>query len=209
MVSTGVSKRYGQKKFPEDTCSWLAKMSFTLVMILFLDMALVAQGKTFKYGRTVRLGLTIVKIDNDCVTLNATMSAGDFFAGLKRVETSHGHEFYSRGKRVYSYPALISVEVTAMASSCNGPLDVVPVSQAVRELLASIHLSVLLDDGNGEQPVHTSTATTRRALPWSELTEGRYFALGVETGEASLNSQLAIQVIAPNGDKLAQFNFRL
>ena len=184
-----------------------ARIRFPLTcLILFATSTLLVGEEGVKYGKTLPMGFQMVRLADTCVSLKALMSADDFLAGLKRVDTSHGPEFYSRGKRLFFYPDHVSIQIMAIATGCRGPLQPIPVPQGVRDLLASLQFEALSERKEGAQPIQISNAKTVRRLPWTEFAESSNYVLELEMKEVPLTQNVVIRVITSNGDALAQFS---
>jgi len=185
------------------------KVSLALVFIVFASTTLESGGKRIKYGKFVPIGFQVVKLGDACVSLKATMSEGDFFGGLERVDTKHGPEYYSRGKLISMYPDMVSVEIEAIATGCGGPIQPIPVRQGVKDLLASLQFQAVWDLKEGPQPINISYTKRTGQPSWTELANGQYFTFDIDTKEAPLTEHLVVRVLAQNSDMLAQFSTQL
>jgi hypothetical protein len=205
--------KFGMKFQPETRKSvskhrsCLARIRFPLAcLILFAATARLVGGEGVKYGKTLPMGFQMVRLADTCVSLKALMNANDFLAGLKRVDTSQGPEFYSRGKRLFFFPDHVSIQIMAIATGCRGPMQPIPIPQGVRDLLASLQFEALSERKEGAQPIHISSAKTVRGLSWTEFVESSNYVLELEMKEIPLTQNVVIRVITSNGDAFAQLS---
>jgi hypothetical protein len=111
-------------------------LSFALGATLCLKSN--ASEKTI-YGQKVGAGSLLVEVSNGlCLYSGATISAGDFFKGLERVEDEKGLTFRKDKKIVDRFPSELTLEVFVDASRCRSakeaPLQISEVQGLVDSL---------------------------------------------------------------------------
>jgi len=67
------------------------------------------------YDGRVAFGSQLLYLDDDCLSVDGTLTAGDFFDHLKRTDMHGQPEYRKRGRIVGTYPESVSVSIRLIA----------------------------------------------------------------------------------------------
>jgi hypothetical protein len=94
--------------------------------------------KRTTYGTEVEAGFKFVRYHDNCIFLRAFFVSGDFFLGLKQVETPEGKQF-AKGKQIYhNFPDSIVVDVQADVIPCDTSTQRLPSPDIASGLLSTL-----------------------------------------------------------------------
>ena len=94
--------------------------------------------KRTTYGTGVETGFKFVRYHDSCIFLRVFFVSGDFFLGLKQVDTPTGKQI-SKGKQIYhNFPDSIVVDVQADAIPCDISTQRLPPPDIATGLLSTL-----------------------------------------------------------------------
>ena len=112
--------------------------------IFSVSFSLAASGNKAKtekrttYGTGVETGFKFVRYRDNCIILRAFFVSGDFFLGLKQVDTAMGKQFV-KGKQTYrNFPDSIIVDIQADAIPCDISAQRLPAPDIAVGLLGTL-----------------------------------------------------------------------
>src|SRR5207248_2812097 len=97
------------------------KFAITGFAILFTLTPLL--GKTYKYHRTVPVGVDFIRGGDYCGGISVNLEAGDFFEDLRVRSGADGPTFRKGSKNLEVFPAELTVRVWVTTGPCTGPPD--------------------------------------------------------------------------------------
>lgn len=169
--------------------------------------ALGAQKKVV-YGPRVPLGVDLMRFDHACVVLRTSMSAGHFFDGLKRVETSQGWEFRKGSQPVDHFPDKVFIEVEGRIVNCSPKSSVRHVPGSPADLMNSLRFEAQWKRGPELRPVQIVSVEARRP-PFEELKETWVYTVAIPGRDVPLTDSLVLYVLSQAGERVTRISARL
>ena len=166
------------------------------------------QTRTRVYEKEVLVALhEFVRFRKTCIFFYVSLTAGDFFDGLRRINTPTGAHF-SKGERTIDYfPDQILVEIRADVRVCD-TTEIVVLPVAV-EFMRSLQFEVKRKRESELRPIG-GLSSERSQLPFGEMTRSVWlYKLTIQTKQVPLGEHLVIDLITKDGKRLARFTVRL
>lgn len=178
-------------------------------MVLAVAFASEARKKTERrttYGTGVEAGFQFVRYHDTCIVFRAFFISGDFFSGLRQVDTPAGRQF-EKNKQIYrTFPDGIIVDVEADAIPCDISPEHLPAPDMAAGLLGTLSFGTNWKANNPDlQPsavVPTKVEHLSHGIRWN------YF-LGIPAKDIPLTTELTIAVTARGHIQLAAFSAHL
>lgn len=193
---------------------WKFQSRCRSILPLVLTLALVTtpgesrNRKTDIYKNYVLLGgIELVMIDTACLTLTSSMSAGEFFKGLRRIDKRKGPE-YRKGRRpIKHFPDKLLVELVGRTTRCPRTLRVPLVKIAVasvKELMDFLHFEVEWATDLRSRPADITEIGkaqkhhTKVGTHWSRT-------LAIRTTNVPLTDRLRVILVSEDHVEIARF----
>lgn len=129
-----------------------------MLLASILNLNLITANSTPSYTKLIPMGVGALRVDRRCVLLGAFLTAGDFFEGLKRVETHSGTEFRKGSSVVQHFPELITVKIRAHVEECTDAPPQSPLTDSPNPFkLSSLRFSAQWKSGLRLRPVENMT----------------------------------------------------
>jgi hypothetical protein len=180
-------------------CFWkYAVLILLSAGVWFASFSLAASGNKTKtekrttYGTGVETGLKFVRYHDNCIFLRAFFVSGDFFLGLKQVDTPTGKQF-AKGKQIYhNFPSIV-VDVQADAILCDISSQRLPPPDIAAGLLGTLSFTVGWRTNNADLQssvvVPTKIEHLNHGIRWN------YF-LEIQAKDIPLTTELVIRLTA-------------
>jgi hypothetical protein len=162
--------------------------------------------KRTMYGTGVETGFKFVRYHDNCIFLRVFFVSGDFFLGLKQVDTPTGKQI-AKGKQIYhNFPDNIVVDVQADAIPCDISTQRLPPPDIASGLLSTLSFTAGWRINNADLQssvvVPTKIEHLNNGIRWN------YF-LEIPAKDIPLTTELAIGVTARDRIRLATFTAHL
>lgn len=149
--------------------------------------------KRTTYGTGVETGFKFVRYHDNCLLLRAFFVSGDFFLGLKQVDTPTGKQF-ARGKQIYhNFPDSIVVDVQADAIPCDISTQRLPPPDIAAGLLSMLSFTVGWRTNNADS--QSSVVVPTRIEHLNHGIRWNYF-LEIPAKDIPLTTELVIRLTA-------------
>lgn len=148
-----------------------------------------------------------VRFRNTCIFFYVSLTAGDFFDGLHRINTPTGAHFRKGERTIDYFPDKILVEIRADVSTCDTP-EIVVLPVAI-EFMRSLQFEA---KRKRETELRTigDLSIERSQLPFGEMTRSVWlYKLTIQSKQVPLGEHLVIDLITKDGKRLARFTVRL
>jgi hypothetical protein len=165
------------------------------------------------YRQSVAFGPQNVELDGICFVLVGSMSAGDFFTGLRRIDTPNGVEFRKGSSMMERFPSEISVRIAADGIACPDKPggENMPVPSA--DLANSMRFEASWKRGMQLRPVETLSvkgpAIEKGWIPWAEPYPMWIYELKVVSKDVPLTDHLVISLYSKDHKRLARLSARM
>ena len=80
------------------------------------------------YDGAVGFGAQLLHLDGGCLSVEGSITSGNFFDDLKRADVHGQLEYSKRGKEVSEYPRSVTTSVRIVGDSCSGTMSSSPSS---------------------------------------------------------------------------------
>jgi hypothetical protein len=90
---------------------YLSAILFTLISSMSPLGASAGGGNDPTYDGVIAFGPQLLHVDDGCLALNGTVTSGNFFEDLKRMDIGSGFEFTRGGRVVTEYPDLLTTSI--------------------------------------------------------------------------------------------------
>ncbi len=173
-----------------------------------LDLRALDETRSKVYGKEVVVAVhEFVRFRNTCIFFNVSLTAGDFFDGLHRINTPTGAHFRKRERTIDYFPDQILVEIRADVSICDTP-EIVVLPVAI-EFMRSLRFEAKWKRESELRPIE-DPSIERSQLPFGEMTRSVWlYKLTIQSKEVPLGDHLVITLITKGGERLARFSARL
>ena len=137
------------------------RMVFLAMLIAMFPMAAHARSRnTSTYSGVVDFGAQLLYLDDGCLSVEGTVSAGRFFDDLTRRDV-HGHlEYRKHGRAVTEYPESLATSIRIVGDRCTDALSSSP-SAIFRGDSYSVRFEVEWKDGMQLRPAVLSPDAAR------------------------------------------------
>ncbi len=178
------------------------------LLIFLMPLSGLSKEGTIQYRQRVRLGADMVNFDNTCVFFTASMTAGDFFDGLRRIKTPTGAEFRKGSSVVDHFPEKISVEIRGVVTKCSENPREVLVPGLAADFMSSLRFEAQWGRGSEFQPAENLSAQTS-PRPLSKLKNIWTYTVTIPSKDVPLTDHLVVSVLSKEGKKVTRFSARL
>ena len=173
-----------------------------------------------KYNRKVLVGIDGFRSGDTCVAFVATVESGEFFHGLQTLEIAGGREFRKKSKKIETFPEKLTVEIEAAVDTCTTRRDQNKEGDETRrptirfdsQLMESLRFEIFRKYKFDMTPLKKKLKAVGRtnSPTWhSSDTERWKYELELTSKDVPLNDSLVIDVLVPEGTRLARFSLRL
>jgi len=161
-----------------------------------------AHGKRTRYRKEIPLVVQPVRFAGGCHLFYATVSAGNFFDGLERLDTRRGTEYRKGQVQVTEFPEQIVVLIRDTVIDCSSPT--MPRNYSTTALLVE-SLSVKGDwqFGTKSQPLEEPTLH-RVNRPLQELHNILEYEVVVQCKNIPLAAQLTLDLVTESGERVVR-----
>lgn len=112
------------------------------------------------YDGTVGFGAQLLRLGDGCVSVDGTVTSGDFFDDLRRIDVRGQLEYSKHGRAVTEYPASLIVSIRMVGDGCATGLASSPSSIFHGDSYA-VKFTVEWKDGMGLRPAALSLGAAR------------------------------------------------
>jgi len=190
----------------------LVALTGALTLILLSaqsDLAIHAmpKGQRTKYGRVVSGGYDVARLGDLCLVFEGSMSSGDFFDGLEKIETSTGQKptFRKKSLSVDHFPAELTfdLKVTTVLCSHEKPDEAIP------QFASSLSFTPQGKAGMTFAPAEVlSRALTESSRPTpSRAIE--HHVLRLKSENVPISSHVVVTVLGKEDEKIARVSVGL
>lgn len=164
------------------------------------------RAKPQKYAKAVLFGFTQIQTNDGCVTLGATMSAGDFFSNLLKIQAGNTVEFRKGSDVMTTFPGEIIITLhgwdNRTDTNCKGK-SVLMTSGDVT-LMDSLQFKAFWQRDSEKRDV--AKLSINRAT--NSMTDWVY-TFWIRSGSVPLTDHLVVWVLDSNGHRVATFTSAL
>src|SRR5579863_1573671 len=100
----------------------------TMIVMGFSIGANARRKNDLKYEGAVNFGSQVIYLNDGCVAVDGTVTSGDFFGDLKRIDTGDELEFRKGGSVVTEYPKFVTTSIRLVGGECDATLSRPPSS---------------------------------------------------------------------------------
>src|SRR6202167_1174710 len=104
-------------------CCYLSAILLTLIFGMSPSGASAGGRSSSTYDGTIDFGAQLLHLDDGCLALNGTVTSGNFFQDLRRIEVGNRFEYRKQGKVVTEYPESLTTSVRIEGDPCNAALS--------------------------------------------------------------------------------------
>lgn len=169
-------------------------------------------GNNPTYGGTIEFGPQLLHLDDGCLALNGTVTSGNFFEDLKRIDLGSRFEYRKRGNVVTEYPESLKTSIRIEGDRCTAGLSNSP-SSIFRDDSYSVRFVVEWKDGMELRPAGMSPLVAHCTGYVSVPIPRRDFTIPVVTCEMTVDSKgvplgdhLIVSVFAADGKRLTRLS---
>jgi hypothetical protein len=192
-------------------CRYLQTILLTLI-VGASPMGASAGGNNPIYGGTIDFGAQLLHLDDGCLALNGTVTAGTFFKDLQRIEIDNRFEYRKRGKVVTEYPESLQTSIRIEGDRCTAALSDSP-SSIFQGDSYSVKFQVEWKDGMELRPAVLSPLVAHCSGSTSTPIPRRDFTIPFVTCEMTvdgkgvpLGDHLIVSVFAADGKRLTRLS---
>jgi len=185
-----------------------------LFILCMFPIGAKARGKSdAAYDGAVGFGAQLLHLDDGCLALDGTVTSGNFFEDLTRIETGSRFEFRKHGRVVTEYPESLTTSIR-IVGQCAATLSNPP-SSIFRGDSYSLKFEVEWKDGMQLRPAVLSpvvahcTGYSSIPIPRQDFTIPSISCqLTVESKGVPLADHLIVSVFAADGKRLTRLSAR-
>jgi hypothetical protein len=194
-------------------CRYLSAILLTLLFSMSPSGASAGGGNNPTYDGVIDFGPQLLHMDDGCLALNGTVTSGNFFEDLKRMETGSRFEFTKGGRVVTDYPELLTTSIRIIGQ-CAATLSNPP-SSVFHGDSFSLKFGVEWKDGMQLRPAELSpdfahcTGYSSIPIPKQAYTIPSITCqLTVESKGVPLADHLIVSVYTADGKRLTRLSAR-
>ena len=155
--------------------------------------------KRFAFEKRVLLRPQFFRQGRTYLLLSGDLVAGDFFAGLERIETSQGIEFRKASQAVTSYHDFLLVSVAARRTRCGFVPQPIGIPEEVSHLPDSLQFAAQWERGSEVRPAESRWLDTYPEI-WTETSPPTWtFVYVVLAKDVPLTDHLLLSIDAGGG----------
>ena len=99
-----------------------------LIVVMFSFGADARRKNDLTYNGAVNFGSQVVYLNDGCVAVGGSVTSGNFFGDLKRIDTGSQFEFRRNGSLVTEYPESVTTSIRLVGGECDATLSRPPAS---------------------------------------------------------------------------------
>jgi hypothetical protein len=184
---------------------------FGLTLLSGLWLPGFAERKT-KFESGIFSPMRQLETDGFCGSLSGSLSAGDFFQGLPRVESESGVEFRRKSKVVRQFPDELDIALQGPPGSCPLALPNSQTGESPDEFVRGLSVEAQWVDRDAspsirDHSVSKSPPRTRWFAEYEKPTWG--FKIQVLSQDVAITRALVVSLISASGDRVANSTFSL
>jgi hypothetical protein len=175
------------------------------ILVLAAGFGTPSKGKDKKYQRSVPLVASpmLVRVDKQCATFAGELSAGDFFKGLRQVDTAKGEEFQRKGKAVSSFPDEVLAVLRVMINGDCSDKKYASFPTLSLDVLRASKFRVSWEGAVETRTVQNFSVTERR-IPLSMVDFWEY-RIEIPATNVPLNYRLSIVLLSTEQEPAIRF----
>jgi hypothetical protein len=160
----------------------------TLIIGMFSIGANARRRNDTTYDGTVDFGSQVVYLNDGCVAVDGTLTSGNFFQDLKRIDTGSESEFRKSGRVVTEYPDSLTTSIRLVGGECAATLTRPP-NSVFGDNSYSLKFKVEWKDGMQLRSALLSPVAAHCTGSSSIPIPSRNFTIPSVTCEMTVNSQ--------------------
>ena len=188
-----------------------ARMVRILLIILFVAQTpfpIGASGINQKtYDGAVHFPAQIIEFNRGCLWIDGTLTSGNFFKGLKRINHDGAAEYTNNGKPLTNYPAFVTASIRFLDDQCASPQSDSRFSFS-KENIQSLTFQILWKSETDLRPaplasdgIRCRTSSNGTAAPASPSCE-----IMVKSDGVPLSDHLVVAVFGIDGNRLVRLS---
>jgi hypothetical protein len=192
-------------------CCYLSAILLTLIFGMSPSGASAGGRNNPTYDGTIDFGAQLLHLDDGCLALNGTVTSGNFFEDLKRIEIDNRFEYRKRGKVVTEYPESLTTSIRIEGDRCTALSN--PPSSIFHDDSYSVRFQVEWKDGMELRPAALSPVIAHCTGSSSVPIPRRDFTIPFVTCEMTVDSKgvplgdhLIVSVFAADGKRLTRLS---
>jgi hypothetical protein len=166
------------------------------------------------YDGAINFGAQLIYLDDGCLDLDGTVTSGNFFEDLKRIEIGNRFEFRKRGRVLTEYPESLTTSIRIAGDRCAATLLNAP-SSIFHGDSYSVKFQVEWKEGMHLRPAALSpvvahcTGSSRIFIPSQDFTAPLITCqMTVDSKGVPLVDHLIVSVFAADGKRLTRLSAR-
>jgi hypothetical protein len=184
----------------------------TLIVGLFAIGADARRKNDTTYDGSVDFGSQVIYLNDGCVSVDGTVTSGNFFDDLKRLDTGSEFQFRKSGGLVTEYPNSLTTSIRLVGGECADTISRPP-SSIFHNDSYSLRFQVEWKDGMELRPAVLSPITAHCTDASSTPIPSRDFTIPSITCEMTVESQgiplanhLIVSVFTADGKLLTRLS---
>jgi hypothetical protein len=180
---------------------------YTLSLVLLGQPADAAHAPR-TYRRVVNLGLCALQEKNSCLNISASLTAGDFFKGLKSVNTPAGVVFHKRNSVVTYFPSQLQIRIQITSFPCHAIPGTLPLPAPKLDWIKGVNFQIAWKTKSIAHAPQTVQARLLGDAVRNRISGDYVYLLGVPSDGHLLAEVLFVSVL-DDDKQLVQFSIRL
>jgi hypothetical protein len=186
---------------------------FFVLIIAMFPLGADARGRNDStYDGVVDFGPQLIHLDDGCLALDGTVTSGNFFEDLKRVDIGGELQYRKRGRVVTKYPESLTTSIRIVSDACTTGLPSLP-SSIFRGDSYSVKFTVEWKDGMQLRPAALSPVTAR-CIGYSSVTTPAgnlpipsiTCQMTVDSKGVPLRDHLIVSILADDGKRITRLS---
>ena len=179
------------------------RLSRVIVVILLLSTSVSSSTRMFN-GPTIEAAAGTFRANEICVDFVASLSAGEFFDGLQRVQVGSVVSFRKHNLLVKEFPDRITLEIKAGVRRCDRPTGA-PIDPTIgSDLMRSLEFRAEWSHGKDSRNAQiTSINSSRPSL--QEMRNIWDYVITIDSHEVQITDNLVISMSSVNGNLQRRF----
>jgi hypothetical protein len=172
------------------------------------------------FGRNIEFGMQAVTVGDTCYLVGGTLSAEDFFLGLRKTVTDAGPEFHKGKNPLEYFPSKLHARVALTGAACHGTIEDDASAERIARFAQSIRFEAHWKTGTNMRPVESLTvnhSSLQRRKPQARPLFNRpgepqqvwIYELGLATKEVPLTDHLILSLLTSDGTTIARLSASL
>jgi hypothetical protein len=188
---------------------------FLTLAIAILPVGTLAGGRdSTSYDGQVNFGSQLLHLEDGCLSVDGTVTSGNFFDGLSRRDIGSRLEYKKHGKVIMEYPESLTTSIRLMGDRCSTALSGAP-SSVFRGDSYSLRFKVEWKDGMQLRPAALSPVAAQCVGYSTRFISDRQFTVPTVTCRMTIDSRgvplgdhLIVSVFASDGTRLTRLSVR-